>query len=146
MLYKCRHPTCLTAENWFCNTPWVCGCVSAALCTDSPVCCEPGWPCCVRSSGCPSLGPQDSASSEALLFVSACCDALPAAAKKINPIQSDFILKTVFHWHKMNPAWREKLTSSAYFLQSPPSFSSGVLRVFSVCMRRVISFPAQWEN
>lgn len=33
------------------------------------------------------------------------------------------------------------LTSSAYFLHSAASFSSGVLRVFSVCISKVISLP-----
>lgn len=35
----------------------------------------------------------------------------------------------------------EALTSSAYFLHSAASFSSGVLSVFSVCISNVISFP-----
>lgn len=33
------------------------------------------------------------------------------------------------------------LTSSAYFLHRPASFSSGVLNVFSVCIRTVICLP-----
>lgn len=57
--------------------PWVCGCVSAAPCTDSPACCEPGWPCCVHSSGCLSPGPAGSASSAAPSSASGCFGALP---------------------------------------------------------------------
>jgi len=36
---------------------------------------------------------------------------------------------------------KQGLTSSAYFLHSAASFSSGVLRVFRVCINKVISLP-----
>lgn len=46
--------------------------------------------------------------------------------------------------HKESSSW-ESLTSSAYFLHRPVSFSSGVLSVFRVCMRTVISLPTSTE-
>ena len=58
--------------------PWACGCVSAAPCKDSPVCCEPGWLCCARFSGYPFPGPAGSVSSATLAFASGCYGALPA--------------------------------------------------------------------
>lgn len=143
--------------------PSVFCCASAALDRDSPACCGPEWPCCVRPAGGSSLWQSEIAFSAGLSAASAYLDSLPAE-QTTDQTKTPYFTAGVFtFWAYVKNKWSliyqenqdirvtvncfdadiQKLTRSAYFLHRAASFSSGVAKELRACIKRTTSFPKQ---